>query len=202
MFAYCENNPICLCDAAGDKSIWSLLFAEHQFGYIHACVIAHIILSYGFDKYHSECWLYGMHGRADIVSTSGEVWEVKSDTQGSEIALTQAQEYLYNKTIRDDITIMNLGAACTFKGQFYIFASGWYYLVTYWTPEDGVVLYHVGQGTQTASENIFVYWYNTQTEKYNYTAPAFIPVPIPVLVPAGGWGGGGNWQNTLHPQMA
>jgi hypothetical protein len=104
-------------------------------------VEAHIVLGGLAQK---ELVLPGV-GRADIYKPeTGEIWEIKyggsseaAQQQNTNKALEQIVRYLNNKEIP-----LQIGAAGAFKGEFVLDCGGCYYLITYDTPQDGVILYY------------------------------------------------------------
>ena len=141
MFAYCGNNTANCIDPSGYKwRFWRALFEDHRPGYIHWAVEAHIVLGGIVDK---ELVLLGV-GRVDIFKPeTGEIWEIKyggsSETaqqKNTEDALNQLLKYLNNKNIP-----LRKGAAGAFEGEFVLNCNNCSYLVTYTTPQEGVILY-------------------------------------------------------------
>ena len=153
MFAYCLNNPINRIDACGDISLWYYLIIDHDMGFVHRLVQAHIIETYG-PNYSAELILTGF-GRADIVSIdNGHVWEVKHAGKTPElragVAATQAARYIGGT--HGNTLITGLGAAGVFEGSFYILCASDYYQVSYTTPQKGAVLYSVKESTGYSGE--------------------------------------------------
>ena len=143
MFAYCGNNPVNCSDPSGHKwKFWRVLFEDHRQGYIHWAVEAHILLGGLVEK---ELVLPGV-GRADIYKPdTGEIWEIKyggsndiSKQENTNKALEQIVRYLNNKEIP-----LRIGAAGAFKGEFVLDCGGCSYLITYDTPQAGVILYYM-----------------------------------------------------------
>ena len=142
MFAYCGNNPVNRSDPSGHKwKFWRVLFEDHRPGYIHWAVEAHIVLDGVAQK---ELVLPGV-GRADIYRPeTGEIWEIKyggsseaAQQKNTNKALEQIVLYLNNKEIP-----LQIGAAGAFKGEFVLDCGGYSYLITYDTPQAGVILYY------------------------------------------------------------
>ena len=149
MFAYCGNNPVLGYDPTGTRvQLWSTLFDEHDPGFIHRAVQAHIIVSGLFEK---ELYLPGI-GRADIYDPATlEIWEIK---HGGNSAAMQNERMLLaggqiNRYIKDskelNKRIYIKGHAGAFTGAFVINCGKMSCLVAYTTPIDGVILYSVSQ---------------------------------------------------------
>ena len=138
-------------------SIWPAMFEDHDPGYIHRAVQAHIIATNLFEK---ELYLSGI-GRADIYDpATREIWEIKHGGSSAPMidertnqALLQAQKYVKKYTK----TPLCLGAAGTFTGQFVINYGTQSYLVSYDTPQDGVILYYVEKMKSYEPEAFRVY---------------------------------------------
>ena len=155
MFAYCLNNPVNRIDACGDVSLWFYLLVDHDMGFIHRMVQAHIRVTYGAN-YSTEMSLSGF-GRADIVNTvTGHVWEVKHAGQfpSARAAIATAQATAYIGGTNGSTTITGLGEAGAFTGYFYIQCMNECYLVNYETPQKGAVLYSVKR-VENCSESPF-----------------------------------------------
>ena len=139
-------------------------------------------------------------GRADVVNTeTGRVWEVKHAGKYPElrklIAAAQAVGYIGGE--QHGVLIEALGDEGEFQGEFLVFCVNRYYLVTYNTPMDGVVLYSVEDitGTENAYEYATIYNYNPKK------MPAINLIQLPFLPIAGGPGDlyldgiyGGTWE--------
>ncbi len=70
MFAYCLNNPGKYVDPTG-----TLAYP----GEIHNQVVRHIARKYGYSKEQIILYKGGGFGRADLISSKGQVWDVKRD---------------------------------------------------------------------------------------------------------------------------
>ena len=224
MFAYCNNNPVNYLDYDGCHPLWVLLFVLHRFGFIHECVAAHIIATNPTRSLEKERWLVGMTYRADIVDTTdGLVWEIKPDTGGIEQASTKARDqlekYLGLTTVRDNTKLNNPGEAGAFQGSFYICAAGDYYLITYETPSEGAVIYHVSCEQRELDSALEVYYlkpivkpHSAQTRTVLTRTPTTAIITHPALWGIGACfgaalaysiaGGGGVGRNVLHLQMS
>ena len=149
MFAYCLNNPVCFDDPTGEKvEIWPVLFEDHNPGYIHNAVRDHIIAC---GLFRGELYLPGV-GRADIYDPETlEIWEIKHggsapsmQMQRTSDAINQVNRYIKGANEKLD-QVLRVGHAGAFTGSFVINCGKISYLVTYDTPEPGVVLYYVKQ---------------------------------------------------------
>ena len=150
MFTYCGNNPINYIDETGHAGIWYyLIYILMMPGYIHARVELEIKGTH--PHILKETWIRKddkLIGRADLVSTSGDVWEIKHGGDNplarAEIAKKQAEKYKGGVAVRTDTQINRLGPAGAFSGYFTINSPyGETYRVDYDTPRNGVVLYYV-----------------------------------------------------------
>ena len=198
MFAYCLNNPVNRTDICGKTSLWYYLIVDHDMGFIHRMVQLDILANSG-PEISVELVLPGL-GRADIVDTTrGAVWEVKHAGKTPElrewIALAQAVGYIGGE--HQGVLIECLGDVGHFQGEFLISCLESTYLVTYCTPNDGVVLYSVKEitGLEHEYEHAAIYAYVPKNTK----KPA-VMIQIPALAIAGGPGGlyvdgiyGGTW---------
>ncbi len=147
MFAYCNNNPVLYWDPEGTKlEIWNILFEVHDPGFIHIAVQDHIVLNGLLFK--KELYLKGV-GRADIYNPeTGEIWEIKHgggtierQYERMQNAFAQVDKYVSQCT---DIALC-AGDAGAFTGAFVINYADNSYLVSYYTPSAGVILYYVMQ---------------------------------------------------------
>ena len=158
MFAYCLNAPVLWVDQSGTRvDIWPILFEDHYPGAIHKAVQAHIIAS---GLVSMELYLPGV-GFADIYNPeSHEIWEIKhggyaTETQHSRVneAMNQITKYISNKSE----ILLQVGHAGAFSGKFYINCGAKSYLITYETPEPGVILYFVQQMNNLQTNPAFAY---------------------------------------------
>ena len=176
MFTYCLNNPVTYDDPTGMRvELWPILFGEHDPGFIHRSVQAHIIATGLFEH---ELYLPGA-GRADIYDPeTGEIWEIKHGGSTPEIqsirindAKNQVARYKNNQTIIP----LQVGHAGAFTGAFVINCENISYCVSYDTPEPGVILYYVQQ--MQVYETAASYSYVPKTENaYNWLSAMLIPV--------------------------
>ena len=184
MFAYSLNNPVNRTDVGGAVSLWWYLIVDHDMGFIHRAVEAHILAKYpGTSK---EYTISGF-GRADIVKGS-EVWEIKHAGMNpiGRIAAATAQASYY---VLSDENLDRLGDAGTFSGNFVITCFDSSYNVDYKTPSAGVVLYTVTEIGTTSKQGDVVY--NPKYEKDKYSVGAKITLPA-VGFAGGGFAGGGK----------
>ena len=164
MFAYCLNNPVNRTDETGSSSFWNILFANHDFGFIHRAVQAHIAFTCGAQ---AEIWILG--GRADI-KLGDAVWEVKhaGKVPANRIceAQTQAKRYI------DGERITHLGPAGAFSGFFYIGCGNDSYRVEYTTPAQGAVLYTVSKVDNYQGEYFRFFQPHVQQNQHAQLSPA------------------------------
>ena len=162
MFAYCGNSPTNYSDPTGAKpSFWYTLFEDHDPGYIHRAVQAHILIVNNTDeerKYDSEYVMPGI-GRADIVCLStGEMWEIKhggSTTECFDSRITEALGRL--TTYVNKGCSLSKGSANRFSGSFVIAHENQKYLVSYSTPVAGAIIYTVASLPDNSRAADFVY---------------------------------------------
>ena len=172
IFAYCLNNPIIFSDFAGTYSqtwqVWAVLFGDHNPGYIHRAVQAHIVFKYSMQN---ELTIPGA-GRADIYNpATHELWEIKhggsTDERKSERILSaglQASRYANgSKTVFE--VPYHKGRAGAFNGQFCLDCYDITYLVVYDTPQTGVILYYVLPLENRKAPSFALY----PSTEYNYT---------------------------------
>ena len=139
------NNPVCYSDPAGESAkIWYILFEEHDPGFIHRQVQAHIVAD---SIFKSEFVLPGI-GRADIYNPqTGEIWEIKHGGSSTEMMAARTNEATQqvSRYIAFEKITLKSGHAYTFAGSFVINCDSISYLIEYHTPAEGVILYHVQQ---------------------------------------------------------
>ena len=135
----------------------------------------------------------GTYGRADLFA-DGKVWEVKHK-RSSALALPQAISYVGGMTTQKE-AITGLGAAGTFEGSFIINCMGESYIVSYYSPTDGVVLYDVQQMESQVKQPKYTYLpFAPKGERLvegyaaTYHAPSTVLGPIPAV--SFGFGSGG-----------
>ena len=188
MFAYCLNNPVNRVDGSGLYSLWKFLFKDHDFGFIHRAVQAHIALNHGAE---TEICILG--GRADI-KIEEAVWEVKHAGTSPWIRICQAQTQA--KKYIDGKRITHLGTAGKFNGFFYISCGDYSYYVEYTTPAEGVVLYTVTEVQNYNGKYFRNYQPHAQQNEHEQLSPIFDNTPMintngNSYIPSGGGGGGG-----------
>ena len=169
MFAYCLNNPIMFADSTGTRAqVWQVIFEDHDPGYIHRAVQAHIILKNSIiDK---ELVLPGI-GRADIYNPKTyEMWEIKHGGSTSEMknerrlsADNQVSKYIQGAKEKLGLTYYK-GHAGAFNGEFILTCDSVSYLISYDTPANGVILYYVKQLKKQES-NVFAAY---PSKEYGY----------------------------------
>jgi len=141
MFAYCLNNPVNMFDTLGCAPEW--LERLWIFGHIHREVQKHIYKNYGYTVEKGIICANGSYGRVDVVSASGQIWEVKHNSlTASSRATTQLRRY-------EGGTFVNFGSGSTIaviggtgiEGSFNCDYKGTTYNVTYSNTSSGVILY-------------------------------------------------------------
>ena len=178
MFAYCGNNPSNGLDPTGERAdLWPLLFEDHDPGFIHRRVQEHIVIKALFTD---EFVLPGT-GRVDIYDPeTGEIWEIKhggSSLKMQEKRTSDAQKQINRYENNKSNIPLHAGRAGAFTGGFYINCVNKSYLVTYNTPEPGVILYYVEQAPNFEPEASYAYARKKRENTYMIGAlivPAFM----------------------------
>ena len=139
LYVYCINDPISFVDDTGCALRWP--------GEIHNAVVNDIASQYKGTVF-KEVWLIGENGklgRADIVSTSGKIWEVKSQKffeKYPKATNNQLDNYVGGKLIKHDITTLCRGddyiVGRTF---FYPSETNARYKITYRNSGNGIITY-------------------------------------------------------------
>ena len=190
MFAYCNNNPICFIDDNGCFAVWYLLKECGRWGFIHECVQNHIIKNNsGMD---GELWLkskqYGvLIGRADLMNSEGEIWEIKHGGKNPEqrrlLASLQVMSYVGSIAVRNNTHVIGLGGTNAFKGSFIVNIGKFSYLVTYETPSYGVVLYYVSETEYQENPDYVLNYYEALAQFFEEN-----PMAIPCIPFVSGYG--------------
>ena len=133
MFAYCLNNPENYIDPYGD-----LAFP----GEIHNEVVKRIAQKYGYYKEQSIRYKFFGLGRADLISSDGQVWDVKRDkprqiSNGEK----QVKKYVENTWARFPDTPLRVGGNEIESDSFYYKSGLTTYRVTYRNAGNGVIAY-------------------------------------------------------------
>ena len=178
MFAYCLNNPINRIDVDGSSGIWTYLMAEHEMGYFHRMVQAHIVEHFGGNELLLTEVTMGAVGRADLVNSKTKaLWEIKHagvDPAYREIeAFAQALCYVIFSP--DGYHLGEMGA---FQGEFVILCVGHSYMVTYSTPLPGAILYRVYEIPDYDGEYFREYVPVAQRKKKKQNAYCWKPEPV------------------------
>jgi hypothetical protein len=157
------------------------LFEDHDPGYIHRAVQVHILSTNNIEAvlYKSEYIMPGI-GRADIVCPStGEMWEIKhggSSNDAWDAGISNANARL-DKYLLNGCSFKK-GRAKAFSGAFVISLDATKYLISYSTPEQGVILYTVMQLNDPQRKENFAYaphtLYQEQKELMGIIAFAFV----------------------------
>ena len=138
-----------------------VLFGDHDPGYIHRAVQAHIVFKNSIiDK---ELVLPGI-GRADIYNPETyEMWEIKhggstDEMMNARITNADSQVAKYVQLAKERINLpYRKGHAGAFNGEFILTCDSISYLITYDTPAAGVILYYVKQVKKQESSAFAVY---------------------------------------------
>ena len=132
MFAYCGNDPANKTDPDG-----KLPYP----GFIHNKVVQYIAKKYSFFKEQIIKFSDGFWGRADLISESGAVWEVKPNKnrhikKGKE----QVNNYVNNVWTKFPNTKLSVGGEI--DPDMFSFKEGFTtYYVSYCYVGDGVIVY-------------------------------------------------------------
>ena len=169
MFVYCLNNPIMFADSTGTRAqVWQVIFEDHDPGYIHRAVQAHIIFKNSIMG--KELVLPGI-GRADIYNpTTYEIWEIKhggstSEMKNERILSADSQVSRYVQGAKEKLNLSyQKGHAGAFDGNFILTCGSVSYYVTYDTPAAGVILYYIEQLKKPKPNAFAVY----PSKEYSY----------------------------------
>ena len=133
MFAYCLNNPINYVDPTG-----MLAYP----GEIHNEVVRRIAEKYGYSKEQIIFYEGGGFGRADLISSDGQVWDVKRDKPRQiKAGKKQVAKYAENIWAKSPDTPLSVGGNEIESGSFYHKSGLTTYKVTYRYAGDGVIAY-------------------------------------------------------------
>lgn len=142
MFAYCLNNPVLFVDETGDLSYP---------GEIHQQVVDRISRKYQFKR---EQWIlyvsieenntfkYSGWGRADLISNTGQVWEVKPNKKYHISAgKRQVDRYVAGLWANNPAQKLSVGGN-TINPEMFYYKSGYTtYKVRYQYEDHGVITY-------------------------------------------------------------
>lgn len=160
MFAYCLNNPVNMFDTLGCAPEW--LERLWIFGHIHREVQKHIYKNYGYTVEKGIICVNGSYGRVDVVSASGQIWEVKHGSN-NESARARAMERATTQLRRyEGGTFVNFGSGSTIaviggtgiEGSFSCDYNGTSYSVTYNNTTKGIILYEFTPLKATTTESV------------------------------------------------
>ena len=147
MFAYCNNNPAACVDGDGDipQAVTDKL--------VHDAVLAMIAFEQPNLSMTQTCIYYngeniwGGFGYCDLFNTvTGEVWELKKDSQSrscrTSSALAQLTRYTTGKLKHHpDLQLKFPNATKINSGNFSFKAAGYIYDVSYWSENNGILRY-------------------------------------------------------------
>ena len=131
LYVYCMNDPVMYVDVSGELA-WP--------GEIHNKVLYHVAKKYGF--YTEQCIEYEDGcGRADLISMSGEVWDVKRDKPKQiEAGVDQVDKYVHNIWKNNPNTKLSVGG--WIESDSFVYRNGLStYYVRYRYAGDGIIAY-------------------------------------------------------------
>ena len=172
-----------LRDDTGEIPFWALIAKKVlDWGLAHRLVQADIKAeNFGVETEVDVDRGHYRGGRVDVYQ-NGMIWEVKSEGSAA-LAAPQAESYLNCKVSRRAEYVKELGPAGAFNGTIDLSSFfGYDYVITYWTPSEGVILYRVDEVKPAKHE---------ATEPVPAKTPARVPSPgggafIPIIIPMGG----------------
>ena len=121
----------------------------------------------------------GKLGRADLVDRdTNAVWEVKHGSGNVALAFAQATSYINGTIISENAhgSVHGYGAAGAFHGSFWLNCLGITYVVYYYTPTPGVVIYEIGQNKETLTNEQVDKVYSPKRTKKGEAALAYTAV--------------------------
>ena len=146
MFAYCLNNPVKYVDIAG-----TLAYPAE----IHNEVVERIKEKYQLEKEQRILYSNGKYGRADLISSDGQVWDVKRDRPWHiEAGEKQVQKYAANTWKNFPNVPLKPGGDMIAGDSFYYQSGQTTYKVSYRNAGNGVIAYDytkVERHTQTSA---------------------------------------------------
>ena len=137
LYVYGMNNPLMYTDPTGELAYP---------GQIHNLVVDHVASNYGFHREQTISYDFGW-GRADLISASGEVWDVKRD-KPRQIAsgVAQVSKYTQNTWKNSSDTVLSVGGYIN-PGSFVVTLNVDTYYVSYRYAEGGVIAYDYNKVT-------------------------------------------------------
>ena len=133
LYAYCLNNPVMYEDPSGHLAYP---------GEIHNQVVKHISGIYHYNCEQIIIYPNGGWGRADLVSNSGEVWDVKPDTERHiNAGIKQVKRYTNGTWYRYDNIKLTIGGDKIKDGVFEYKSGLVTYEVEYRNAGNGVIAY-------------------------------------------------------------
>ena len=133
MFVYCLNNPVNYNDPKG-----TLAYP----GEIHNEVVHRVAKKYGYKKEQFILYKNGGFGRADLISSKGQVWDVKRDKPKQiEAGKKQVKKYVENTWAKSPDTPLIVGGNKIQSDLFYYKSGLITYKVNYRYAGDGVIAY-------------------------------------------------------------
>ena len=111
-------------------------------GEIHNAVVRHIANRYGYNTEQRIQYAKGGFGRADLISPSGQVWDVKRDKPRQiNKGIKQVKKYVENVWMQQPDTTLSVGGSDISSGSFHHKSGLTTYRVTYRNAGDGVIAY-------------------------------------------------------------
>jgi RHS repeat-associated protein len=133
LYAFCMNNPLMYVDPSGQIAYP---------GQIHNLVVNHVAAKHGLNKEQTIKYNNSLlWGRADLVSSSGEIWDVKRDKPGQIAAgVAQVLNYTQNTWKNSPNTPLSVGGYIN-PDSFVVTINIDTYYVSYRYAGNGVIAY-------------------------------------------------------------
>lgn len=184
MFTYCNNSPIAYTDAGGN------LPQAVTDKFVHNTVLSRIVLEQKELRMTDTCIYYnrknflGGFGYCDLYnSVTGEVWELKKDSQSKSCrtssALAQLKRYTtgrlkHNLELPLELPLEFPSKTQITGGSFSFQAAGYVYDVIYWSENNGILRYRYDR-TETGLRKTVEAIATVAAFAVMYVAPYTIP---------------------------
>lgn len=131
LYVYCMNNPTMYVDVTGELAYP---------GQIHNLVVAHVAAEYGLYTEQTINYSFGW-GRADLISSSGQVWDVKRDKPNQVASgVSQVLNYTQNIWKKFPDVALSVGGYVD-PNSFVVTLNVDTYYISYHYAEGGVIAY-------------------------------------------------------------